>query len=303
MRFIGTEEHESYNGSGTYDPILNENVIMENRNSTSPSWVEPISCDLKENCLKQFLHRMSMSALAETTCAVCSVRIPAQKSKSVLISKRTNSIELLKVSDETNALIMNTQLSNQHHINHDTVTTVNSDGIQMIDNVQSISTSKSLSFYCENNIILYAGGLFQQNNVNMCRLCQKFNDALSKGRIPKFSAGNGVWLDDVPAELQDLAIPEEKLISLYRHNSCVLKLQSPFHSATTSQTALKGNCITFIQNISNIVDSLPLKLDDLCDTLKVIFVGSRPPERIHLRKNFNSKQEKNYSGSAMAEEI
>lgn len=120
--------------------------------------------------------------------------------------------------------------------------------------------------------------------MHTCTLCQKCHEALSKGRIPKFSAANGAWLGDIPPELQDLTIPEEKLISLYRHNSCVIKLQSPFHSSTTSQAALKGNCITFLQNVPNIVKSLPLKLDELCDTLKVIFVGSRPPERIHLRK-------------------
>jgi len=126
----------------------------------------------------------------------------------------------------------------------------------------------------------------------MCTLCQKCHDALSKERIPKFSAANGMWLGDIPAELQGLTIPEEKLISLYRHNSCVIKLQSPFHSVATSQTALKGNCITFLQNIPNIVNSLPLKLDDLCDTLKVIFVGARPPERIHLRKILTVRKKK-----------
>ena len=61
----------------------------------------------------------------------------------------------------------------------------------------------------------------------MCTLCQKCPDALSKESIPKFSIVNGVWLGNVPAELQDLTIPEEKLISLYRHSSCVIKLQSP----------------------------------------------------------------------------
>ena len=118
----------------------------------------------------------------------------------------------------------------------------------------------------------------------MCTLCPKCHEALSKGRVPKFSIANGAWLGDIPSELRNLTIPEEKLISLYRHNSCVIKLQSPFHSSTTAQAALKGNCITFLQNVPNIVKSLPLTLDDLCDTLKVIFVGSRPPERIHLRK-------------------
>ena len=94
-----------------------------------------------------------------------------------------------------------------------------------------------------------------------------------------------MWLGEMPTELQDLTIPEEKLVSLCRHNSCGIKLHSPFHSATTSQTDSKGNCITFLQNIPNIVTSLPLALDDLCDTVNVTFVGARAPERIHLKKS------------------
>jgi hypothetical protein len=126
----------------------------------------------------------------------------------------------------------------------------------------------------------------------MCTLCQKCHDALSKGHIPKFSPANNMWLGDVPTELQGLTIPEEKLISLYRHNSCIIKLHSPFHSTTTAQAALKGNCITFLQNVPNIVNSLPLTLDDLCDTLKVIFVGAHPPERIYLRKILTVRKKK-----------
>lgn len=154
------------------------------------------------------------------------------------------------------------------------------------------STFDRSSFYLENDIFLYNNGLFQQNRTTMCTLCQKCYGALSKEHIPKFSVANDMWLGEVPAELQDLTIPEEKLVSLYRHNSCVIKLHSPFHSATTSQAALKGNCITFLQNIPNIVTSLPLALDDLCDTIKVIFVGSRPPERIHLKKILTVRKKK-----------
>ncbi|CAF1633065.1 unnamed protein product, partial [Adineta ricciae] len=84
----------------------------------------------------------------------------------------------------------------------------------------------------------------------------------------KFTAANNMWLSDIPTQLQGLTIPEQKLISLHRHNSCVIKLHSLFHTATTAQGALKGNCITFLQNMSNIVSSLPLTMDDLCHTLK-----------------------------------
>ena len=101
-----------------------------------------------------------------------------------------------------------------------------------------------------------------------------------------------MWLGTVPSELEGLTIPEEKLISLYRHNSCIIKLQSPFHSAATAQTALKGNCITFLQNLSSIATNLPLALDDLCETLKVIFVGPHPPKRLQLKRVLTVRKKK-----------
>ena len=92
----------------------------------------------------------------------------------------------------------------------------------------------------------------------MCIICQKCHETLSKTTIPKLSPANNVWLGGIPPELQGLTIPEEKLISLYRHNSCVIKLYSPFQAATTAQAALKGNCITFLQNLPNIIWNLTI---------------------------------------------
>ncbi|CAF4041639.1 unnamed protein product, partial [Adineta steineri] len=60
----------------------------------------------------------------------------------------------------------------------------------------------------------------------------------------------------------------------------------------TAQGALKGNCITFLQNTPNIVNSLPLKMADLCDTLKVIFIGARPPERLQLKRILTVRKKK-----------
>ena len=147
-------------------------------------------------------------------------------------------------------------------------------------------------FHFEDDILLYTDGLLQENNVNMCTLCDKCQGALMKKSIPKFSPANNMWIGDVPAALEGLTIPEEKLISLYRHNSCVIKLNSPFHSAATAQSAIKGNCISFLQNVPNIVDSLPLALDELCDTIKVIFVGAHPPDRSRLRKILTVRKRK-----------
>ena len=93
-----------------------------------------------------------------------------------------------------------------------------------------------------------------------------------------------MWIGDVPDELKGLTIPEQKLISLYRHNSCIIKLHSPWHSSSTAQPALKGNCITFPQNVSNIATSLPLSPNELAESIKIIFIGASKPSRHHLRK-------------------
>lgn len=307
MGSIEMEALESSNSVDTLNQSLSRNTGQKKNNTPiSLRWPEPIAGSLKETCLQRFRDRMSMSTLAEIVCAICNVRSPRETSKAVPTSTVVGN-ELLKVSDETNAFIMSTQLPRVRDTYRSASTALNTHVVETPSNVDpflsgnipmtscitsDISTVGSPSFYCENNTVLYANGLFQQNRVEMCTLCQKCHGALSKGRIPKFSAANGAWLGDIPEELQDLTIPEEKLISLYRHNSCVIKLHSPFHSATTSQAALKGNCITFLQNMPNIVKSLPLKLDDLCDTLKVIFVGSRPPERIHLKKVLTVRKRK-----------
>ena len=165
---------------------------------------------------------------------------------------------------------------------------------EIFSTLSDLSTSNTGSPYhiCEDGVVLYASALFKQRKLNMCTLCLTCHDLLSKGNIPKFSLANNLWLGEIPVELQGLTIPEEKLISLYRHNSCIIKLYSPFHSTTTAQAALRGNCITFLQNIPNIANSLPLTLNDLCDTLKVIFVGANPPKRIHLRKVLTVRKKK-----------
>ncbi|CAF4614751.1 unnamed protein product, partial [Rotaria sp. Silwood2] len=200
---------------------------------------------------------MSTSELAATTCAVCNVRTPAKDSEKLSISKIPN-IHLFKVFEELNDLIINIQSPSLQHSRSDREISTNNNNIKITGYAKNPSTFDSPSFYCQNNVILYKSGLFQQNKVDMCILCQKCHGALSKGSIPKFSAANNMWLGDIPAELEGLTIPEEKLISLYRHNSCIIKLHSPFHSTTTAQTALKGNCISFVQNVPNIVNSLPL---------------------------------------------
>ena len=70
----------------------------------SLAWPVPISRDVKEALLQKFLEQMSMSALEESTCAACNVRVPVRKSKKVPVSHIPNS-HLLQVPNELADLI------------------------------------------------------------------------------------------------------------------------------------------------------------------------------------------------------
>ncbi|CAF4172245.1 unnamed protein product [Rotaria sordida] len=80
--------------------------VGSGKNYVRSPWPEPIARDLKETRLQQFLEQMSMSKLAEATCAVCNVRTPAKDAKKIPISKIPN-IDLLKASEELKTLIKN----------------------------------------------------------------------------------------------------------------------------------------------------------------------------------------------------
>lgn len=77
---------------------------VEIQSSIRPTWPEAIPRDLKETRLQEFSQQMSMSVLAEVTCAVCNIRIPAKDSKKIPFSKIPN-INLLKVGEELDHLL------------------------------------------------------------------------------------------------------------------------------------------------------------------------------------------------------
>jgi hypothetical protein len=121
MQFNETEGCTPCNSSNTNGFTQNENISKKQQNFIRPPWPKPIPRDLKETRLQQFLQKMSMSVLAEATCAVCNIRTPAKDSKKVPISKIPN-IHLLKVSEELKNLIKNTSggteiFANDNNIN------------------------------------------------------------------------------------------------------------------------------------------------------------------------------------------
>ena len=104
-----TQYSEPINTSKLHSFTNNENIDIV-KNSISSNSPEPISRNLKEDCLQEFIRKTSMSELSESARAVCNVRTSLQKSKKLPVSKIPHA-ELLKVSDMLKNLINTSQSS------------------------------------------------------------------------------------------------------------------------------------------------------------------------------------------------
>jgi hypothetical protein len=70
------------------------------------------------------------------------------------------------------------------------------------------------------------------------------------------------------------------LITCYRCHNILVKLKYTNKTSTTSQHALTGNVVSFAQDLKSaikLLDTLPLSLESLSNTIAIHFVGSSHP--------------------------
>ncbi|CAF1614641.1 unnamed protein product [Rotaria sp. Silwood1] len=287
LAFYESQKQERIQKGNSHRRIQTKEAIAKTNH-----WPTVVSYDYKCQCLQNFTDRMSKSNVAESTCALCNVRAFSQHMVQLPMNDLKNKLFLRPHIDITTFIpgYENLVINDENWMETDTI----DEAYPHID-PQFSNKKYDQTFFCEGNVMLYRKGVSGHNdddNAHICLLCKDCYLAYSKGQIPKFGAANKMWIGDVPEELKDLTIVEEKLIAIYRHNTCVIKLQSPFNSSSTAQSALKGNAITFPQNIPNIASSLPLAMSTLCDTIKVVFIGSRMPTRDQVRKILTVRKKK-----------
>ena len=128
----------------------------------------------------------------------------------------------------------------------------------------------------------------QGNVINCCKEC--YAD-LVRNKLPALSVANGFQFGTLPNELCDLTIPEKMLISAFRTHMCVVKLKQ-IAGHGTSQHAIKGNSITFPQNVMKVAACLPANVDTLPEMLKVIFIGKNKPTKEQMKKFFQVRRQK-----------
>ena len=133
--------------------------------------------------------------------------------------------------------------------------------------------------------------------VSLCRACRR---DLERGgaKPPRLSLANGLWVGEIPWQLQRLSFPEQLLIAHLYPRVYVIKLfpkDRRAHSPETLQSALAGNVTTFAFNMDKISDMIagrlmPQRPAVLASVLSVTYVGTYKPSRQWLKTTFNVRR-------------
>ena len=141
--------------------------------------------------------------------------------------------------------------------------------------------------------VLHNGAILRVCN-NCCRAVNKYN------AMPPFALANGLQLDEILEELQDLTIPEQMLISRLRIKCCIALKVGVGGKNTPKTHAIKGHCIAFpavsqlfllnltlsIQDTSSLYQVLPMAATDLAGLFQVVFIGDKMPGAPGVKWNF-----------------
>ena len=135
-----------------------------------------------------------------------------------------------------------------------------------------------LDEYVFDDVLLSPGGVDHDQSVLCCKTCL---NSLKKGKLPQFSIANNFQIGKTPPELMDLTLSEKLLISKCRPKMYLVKLYS---TGGAQQRGLKGNTITFPQDVVKIASTLPANPDILVDHMRVVFIGKSRPTSEMLKK-------------------
>ena len=133
-----------------------------------------------------------------------------------------------------------------------------------------------LNDYCETNDIK----IFEKIVLGESKICHKCNYHLKRGNLPAFSIFNKMYPGDIPNELACLSDFEINLISQIKPYMKIFTLKG-------KQKGLKGNVVHFAQSVDEVIEQLPLQLNQAG-----LIIVSESLEGIKRRKEFKVRPEK-----------
>ncbi|RPD73914.1 hypothetical protein L226DRAFT_464609 [Lentinus tigrinus ALCF2SS1-7] len=102
-------------------------------------------------------------------------------------------------------------------------------------------------------------------------ICKSCSQELSEGKVPTDSLANGLWIGEVPKELQGLSWTEKMLISHIKHNICTVKVH------VSGMSKMKANVVSHSLPMPKIYNALPPPCEDLDEVLAFIYIGPNVP--------------------------
>lgn len=134
-----------------------------------------------------------------------------------------------------------------------------------------------------NGLLIHAPGLV--NSKPTIYLCYECLHQLKIDKRPSLSLSNGMWIGDVPPQLQNLTLPERLLLAKYFPSAYIVKLFPKHKNAHTwdrsqMHSALKGNVSTYRldpRQVASMIDGtkFPRPARILSAIIGITFVGPK----------------------------
>lgn len=128
--------------------------------------------------------------------------------------------------------------------------------------------------------LLAKPGIVQEEDGIHVWLCGRCLDQLNSSKeVPDFALANGLWIGDIPFELQGLTIAEQKLLALVYPCMHVYKLYPKVYCGEEGlQRAMRGSLSTYMLNAEKISDMIngrlmPRPMELLPSVIAVLYIG------------------------------
>ena len=109
------------------------------------------------------------------------------------------------------------------------------------------------------------------------RICPLCIDSLEKTKVPTLALANGLWIGEIPDELQDLTYAEQLLIARVRHNRCMVKVSS-------GMDKMCANAISFSNPMPKVYNVLPPPIEEMDEVLAFIYTGPCKPTKADFKR-------------------
>ncbi|KDR72196.1 hypothetical protein GALMADRAFT_74100, partial [Galerina marginata CBS 339.88] len=105
----------------------------------------------------------------------------------------------------------------------------------------------------------------------MCTgVCSQCDNILKQKEMPLNALANGLWVGEIPEELQNLTFAEQMLIPTIRHNRCLVRVSS-------GRAKMIANVVMLNNPIPQIYKVLPPPRSELDEVLAFVYLGSTAP--------------------------